>query len=68
MMELLKDLQDNVICIVGSGNITAEDYDKVLIPAIYEKLKNYKKIRILHQLDENYAHYELDKTKVWISE
>jgi SpoIIAA-like len=59
MMELMKGLPDNVIGIVGSGNITAEDYDTVLIPAIQEKLKNYKKIRILYQLDENYAHYEL---------
>ena len=59
MMELMKGLPDNVIGIVGSGNITSEDYDTVLIPAIHEKLKKYKKIRILYQLDKNYVHYEL---------
>jgi hypothetical protein len=42
MMELMKGLADNVIGIVGSGTITAEDYDTVLIPSIHEKLKNYK--------------------------
>ena len=59
MMELLNGLPDNVIGIVGSGTITAEDYDTVLIPAIHEKLKKYIKIRILYQLDTSYVHYEL---------
>jgi hypothetical protein len=59
MMELMKGLPDNVIGIVGGGTITAEDNDTVLIPAIHEKLKNYKKIRILYKLDKNYVHYEL---------
>jgi len=49
MMELTKGLPDNVIGIIVSGTITAEDYDSVLIPAIHEKLKKYKKIRILYQ-------------------
>ena len=59
MMELTKGLPDNVIGIIGSGKITAEDYDSVLIPAIHDKLKKYKKIRILYQLDTSYVHYEL---------
>jgi hypothetical protein len=59
MMELMKSLPDNVIGIVGSGNITAEDYDTVLIPAIRDKLKSYKKIRILYQLTKDFTHYEL---------
>ena len=45
--------------LIGSGKITAEDYDTVLIPAIHEKLKKYKNIRILYQLDTSYVHYEL---------
>ena|SRR5665647_909623 len=59
MMELMKGLPDNVIGIVGSGNITAEDYDTILIPTIHEKLKNFKKIRMLYQLNKDYTHYEL---------
>ena len=59
MMELMQGLPDNVLGIVGSGTITGEDYDTVLIPAIHEKLKKYKKIRILYQLDKSYVHYEL---------
>ena len=49
MMELMKDLPDNVLGIVGSGTITGEDYDTVLIPAMKDKLQKYKKIRILYQ-------------------
>jgi hypothetical protein len=56
MMELMKGLPENVIGITGSGTITAEDYDTILIPAIHEKLKKYKKIRILYQLDTSYVH------------
>ena len=59
MMELMKGLPDNVIGIVGSGTITAEDYDNVLIPAIKDKLQKYKKVRILYQLNKDFTHYEL---------
>jgi hypothetical protein len=59
MMELMKGLPDNVIGVVGSESITADDYEDVMIPAIHEKLKNYKKIRMLYQLNEKYTHYEL---------
>jgi hypothetical protein len=59
MMELMKGLADNVIGIVGSGTITAEDYDTVLIPAIKDKLQKYKKVRILYQLTKDFTHYEL---------
>jgi hypothetical protein len=38
MMELMKGMPDNVIGIVGSGTITAENYDTILIPAMKDKL------------------------------
>jgi hypothetical protein len=41
MMELMKGLSDNVIGIVGSGTITAEDYDTVpAIPVLNENTYN----------------------------
>jgi hypothetical protein len=60
MMELMKGLPDNVLGIVGSGTITGEDYDTVLIPAMKDKLQRHKKIRMLYQLDKDFVHYELD--------
>jgi len=60
MMELIPDLPDNVIGIVGSGTITGEDYDSVLIPAMKDKLQRHEKIRMLYQLRGDFAHYSLD--------
>jgi SpoIIAA-like len=60
MMELMQGLPDNVLGIVGSGTITGEDYDTVLIPAMKDKLQKYKKIRILYQLNNDFVHYALD--------
>jgi hypothetical protein len=34
MLELIQGLPDNVLGIIGSGTITGEDYDTVLIPAM----------------------------------
>jgi len=59
MMELIQDLPDNVLGIVGSGTITGEDYDTVLIPAMKDKLQKYKKIRMLYQLKTDFVHYSL---------
>ena len=60
MMELMKGLPDNVLGIVGSGTITAEDYDTVLIPAIKDKLQKHKKIRMTLSVGQRtLTHYEL---------
>ena len=60
MMELLQGLPDNVLGIVGSGTITGEDYDTVLISAMKDKLQRHKKIRLLYQLNKDFVHYSLD--------
>ena len=60
MMELIPDLPDNVIGIVGSGTITGEDYDNVLIPTMKDKFQRHEKIRMLYQLRGDFAHYSLD--------
>ena len=43
MMELMQGLLDNVLGIIGSGTITGNDYDTVLIPAMKDKLQRHKK-------------------------
>jgi hypothetical protein len=43
MMELISDLPDNVLGIIGSGTITGEDYDMVLIPAMKDKLQRHRR-------------------------
>jgi len=60
MMELMQGLPDNVLGIIGSGTITGEDYDTVLIPAMKDKLQRHKKIGMLYQLNKDFMHYALD--------
>jgi hypothetical protein len=50
MIELLPDLPDHVVGIVASGQVTASDYETVLVPAIEAKLAGHGKLRILYQL------------------
>ncbi len=59
-MEIIPDLPDNVVGVSGSGTITGEDYDNILIPALKDKLKKYDKIRLIYQLKDNFSHYTLD--------
>ena len=59
-MELMKGLPDNILGIIGSGTITGEDYDTVIIPATKDKLQRHKKIRMLYQLNKDFVHYALD--------
>jgi len=68
MIEAIKGLPDNVIGMKISGTVKGEDYEKVLIPAVEEKLKQYDKIRFLYQVGEDFDHYEfkamIEDTKV----
>src|SRR5450759_5060801 len=58
--ENYQGLPDNVVGVNLSGTITGEDYDTVLIPAIKDKLKKYKKIRMLFQGSRDFSHLTLD--------
>lgn len=68
MLKLIEGLPANVLGISAEGKITGKDYETVLIPALEEKLKANKKIRMLYQLGTNYTGFELsamlDDTKM----
>jgi len=68
MIERIEGLPDNVMGVKVSGTVKAEDYEKVLIPAVEEKLKQYDKIRFLYLIDKEFDHYEfqamIDDAKV----
>ena len=50
MIEIITDMPENVLAVRASGKVTGEDYDKVLIPALDDKLKKQKKIRVLYHI------------------
>ena len=57
MIELLAQYPENVVALAGHGKVTGEDYEKVLIPAVEEKLKSHKKIPMLYQLSGDFSGY-----------
>jgi hypothetical protein len=59
MIRLMRDLPDKVIGILATGKITSEDYERVLTPALKEKLKTNTKIRMLYHIDSDFTSFEL---------
>ncbi len=55
MMNLLANLPDNVVGINASGEVDANDYDTVLVPAIKSALKKHDRIRLLYQPTPEFA-------------
>ena len=68
MIEIIPGMPDNVVAIIAHGKVTGEDYETVLTPAIEEKLRRHKKIRLLYCLGKDFSRYTvvalLDDAKV----
>jgi hypothetical protein len=54
MIEVMTDLPDRVLGLRASGEITANDYKTVLVPAIEEKLSQHKKVRLLYVVGDGF--------------
>lgn len=50
MIELLPGLPDPIVGLLASGEVTADDYESVVIPAIESKLQAHGAVRLLYQL------------------
>lgn len=50
MLELMPNLPDRVIGIVASGEVSADDYESVFIPAIEAALGKHDAVRIVYQI------------------
>lgn len=72
MVKLMTDLPDNVLGMYAEGKITAADYETVLIPAVEEKLRTNKKMRVLYQIADSFEGFELkamlDDAKIGIGD
>jgi hypothetical protein len=60
MLKIMNDLPVSVLGVSAEGKITGTDYETVLIPAIEEKLKTTKKIRILYHLGSDFTGFDLN--------
>lgn len=58
MLELIDDLPDHVVGVRAVGEVTADDYDTVLEPAIDDRLQRHEKVRFLYVLGPEFTGYE----------
>ena len=63
MIEILKNFSDNVVALSCKGQVTREDYDGILVPAILEALTRHDKIRLLYQTSADFTGY--DPGAIW---
>ncbi len=68
MIEITSNQPDNILAFTAHGQVTGEDYESVLIPAVEAKLKEHRKIRLLYHLDNDFSGFDAkalwDDTKV----
>lgn len=57
MIELIPGLPDNVLGMEAKGEVTGEDYARVLIPAIERQLEGRDRIRVLYVLGPEFSGY-----------
>jgi hypothetical protein len=58
MIEVLTGLPENVIGFSAYGKVTAEDYERHIVPAVEEALAKNDKVRLLYQLGEDFDGFE----------
>jgi hypothetical protein len=63
MIELLKDFPANVVGVVCTGRVTAQDYTRVLVPAVEHALGQNQKVRLYYQVDQDFQAY--DASAMW---
>jgi hypothetical protein len=63
MIEIVNNFPDNVVALSCEGQVTKEDYDGILVPAILKALKRHDKIRLLYKTSSNFTGY--DPGAIW---
>src|SRR6478735_8044899 len=54
MIEMIKELPDNVVGIIAKGRVTNEECDNVLKPAMERSLKRHGKIRLYYEVGSRF--------------
>jgi hypothetical protein len=55
MITLYDDVPDNVAAFLASGEVTAADYESVLVPTVEERLARHNKLRLLYHLGPDFT-------------
>ena len=62
-VSLIEDLPQTVIGFEAHGEVTDDDYEQVLLPAVEQLLESQDRVRILYVLGSGFERYEADA--VW---
>lgn len=57
MIEIMTDLPDHVLGIRAQGEVSADDYRQVLVPALEKKLHQHPRVRLLYVTGEDFKEY-----------
>jgi hypothetical protein len=63
MIRLLPEMPAHVVAASASGQVTGEDYEMILVPAIEKALQKHEKIRLLYQLGPEFRKFTT--TALW---
>jgi hypothetical protein len=55
MIEIVETFPDNVVGLIAKGQVTREDYERVLIPRVEAALKRHDKIRLYYELGSEFS-------------
>jgi len=59
MLTVMSQSHNNIMGVQGTGKVTQEDYQQVLIPQLEKVLKDHDKARFLYYLDESFTGWEV---------
>ena len=60
MIELLPDMPPGVLGFRGTGKVTGEDYENVLMPAVEAHLSEHAGVRLLYHLGEDFQGFDAE--------
>ncbi|MFG1344657.1 STAS/SEC14 domain-containing protein [Xanthobacter autotrophicus DSM 431] len=55
MIELLGGFPADAVAFRGSGFLTKEDYDRVLVPAVEEALKTHEGVKVYYEIASDFS-------------
>jgi SpoIIAA-like len=63
MIELLRDFPGNVVALSATGQVTREDYEKVVVPAVERTLSQHEKVRLYYKIGSDFS--GIDPGAMW---
>ena len=59
MIEFTDETRDNILAIRFTGKLTGPDYEHVLLPRIETAVKQFGRVRVLIQMDDDFREWNL---------